>query len=363
MAVISEVNALCNLVVKATNFVSYLHDGWYKGLAELDAFPAKVSMLSAKQAQWTSLLHKFGMSEDKHLKPLVTAATQILEEEEEYVRKMKKSRFSRFKRRVFPGHLTYIFAEILTIVDAGPQLLAARVDTHSLLEKTSAQTPALLSFVPDRKYVPPLGSITKLQEALQDTDGQRVVTLYGGPGTGKSSLSKYIALQYQTRQKEQMEENSGGIVHFPDGVFYLFCGKGASDKVTQLQLELLENLGLSTDSEPEPNVSTAIQSEGGEHWHLQHSNQKKLRFCLAKKKLLIILDDIWERQAVEQLLVSVAQGVKYLVTSQIRGIWADATKIELVKPTMKEARQIMANYTEGLPTKGKFPLCIQVRYT
>ncbi|CAM6091704.1 unnamed protein product [Calypogeia fissa] len=361
--IISELKSGLDLVVKFTDFATQLQDGWYKGSAEVNAFRDNVWILSAKDAQFRNQLHRFGISEDDHLLRLLKAANEALEKELQYVHKLQNSRFLRWKKKVFPTQLLYVLGKLVEIVDAGPQLLAIRVDNHDLLEKNLAQTPALLPFGPDSNYVPIVGSIQKVQSALENREGPRVVTVHGGPGIGKSSLVKYVALHYQ-EQKQQarntlLSSSSKPIAHFPDGVHYLFCGQKAQDKVKQLQLELLRSLGfgarcaaLQSDG---PTAADAVQE--GEYLALP-SLKMKLSSCLAKQNLLIVVDDVWEEKALQELLVP-AEGVKYLVTSQIREIWGSAQKIHLEGPEQNEARQIMANYTDGLPVKGEFPENLQ----
>ncbi|CAM6091706.1 unnamed protein product [Calypogeia fissa] len=357
--IISELKSSLDLVVKFTDFAAQLQDGWYKGSAEVDAFRDKVWILSAKHAQFNNQLRRFGISEDEHLLRLRKAANAALEKELRYVHKLQKSPFLRWKKKVFPMQLSYFLAKVVEIVEAGPQLLDSRVANHDMLEKNLVRTPALLPFGPDSNYVPIVGPIEKVQTVLENPEGPRVVTVYGGPGMGKSSLVKYVGLHYQ-EQKHQARNtpsssSSKPITHFPDGVHYLFCGQKAQDKVKQLQLELLQSLGFGARSDAlqndGPTAADAVQE--GEYLALP-SLKMKLRSCLAEQNLLIVVDDLWEEKVLHELLVP-AKGVKYLVTSQIRDIWVSAEKIQLGRPKQAEARQVMANYTEGLPIKGEFP--------
>ncbi|CAM6085547.1 unnamed protein product [Calypogeia fissa] len=361
--IISELKSGLDLVVKFTDFATHLQDGWYKGSAEVNAFRDNVWILSAKDAQFRNQLQRFGISEDDHLLRLLKAANEALEKELQYVHTLQTSRFLRWKKKVFPTQLLYVLGKLVEIVDAGPQLLATRVDNHDLLEKNLARTPALLPFGPDSNYVHTVGSIQKVQSALENREGPRVVTVHGGPGMGKSSLVKYIALYYQ-EQKQQARNtpsssSSKPVAHFPDGVHYLFCGQKAQDKVKQLQLELLQSLGFGARSaalqSDGPTAADAVQE--GEYLALP-SLKMKLSSCLAKQNLLIVVDDVWEEKVLQELLVP-AKGVKYLVTSQNRDIWGSAEKIQLERPKKAEARQIMANYTDGLPIKGQFPENLQ----
>ncbi|CAM6125627.1 unnamed protein product [Calypogeia fissa] len=360
--IISELKSSLDLVVKFTDFAAQLQDGWYKGSAEVDAFRDKVWILSAKHAQFNNQLRRFGIPEDDHLLRLLKAANEALEKEQQYVQKLRNSRFLRWKKKVFPLQLSYFLAKVVEIVDAGPQLLATRVANHDLLEKNLARTPALLPFGQDPNYVPIVGSTEKVQSALENPEGPRVVTVYGGAGMGKSSLVKYIALHYQEQKQQARNRRSSSstyLITFPDGVHYLFCGQKAQDKVKQLQSELLQSLGFGTRFatllNDGPMVPDLVQE--GEYLALP-SLKLKLSSCLAEQNLLIVVDDLWEKKVLQELLVP-GKGLKYLVTSQIRDVWGSAEKIMLRRPKRTEARQIMANYTDGLPTKGEFPQNLQ----
>lgn len=359
--IISEVNSLLDLVCKATNFMTQLQNGWYKRSAEVDAFQDKVWMLSEKHVQWSEQLRRHGISEDKHLLRAVQVAVQLLEEQKQYVKRLQKNPLLRLRKKAFPGQLSYSLSKVLEIVDAGPQLLADRVATHDLLERSLEQTPAFLPFSPDPNYVPISESTVEVRKELENKEGLRVVTVYGGPGLGKSSLVKHLALLYEEESKQEPNLTTSTTPTFPDGVHYLCCGQGAQGRVKQLQLELLKSLGFGASSAAESAAMANDPAPGlQEGNYLERSSlQMKLRSRLVGQKLLIVLDDLWEGEVLREFLVP-AKGVKYLLTSQSREVWNAAHKIHLKRPTETEARAIMANYTEGLPTKGKFPHSIRV---
>lgn len=350
--IISEVNSLIDLVGKATNFATHVKNAWYKGSTALDEFQDQVLKLNEKQTEWTEQLRRHGLSEDETVLRAADAALELLDKEENYVRRLQTNRLLRWWRRTFPAPLRDSLNKVLSMLDAGPQLLAQRVANYDLMERGRGQTPVSLPFDGDRNYVPLSNSIPEIQKVLEDVDGPRVVTVYGGPGVGKSSAIKYLALHFQEERKH------GLAATFPDGVYYLFCGKGAQGRVRLLQLELMECLGFGAASAAAHDEPVAVGVQGGDYFQMS-SNQMKLRSRLLRQTLLIILDDLWETEVLQQLLVPV-KGVKYLVTSQNREIWGPAEKILLKKPSMSEAQHILANYTHRLSRKRKFPDSVQV---
>jgi hypothetical protein len=128
----------------------------------------------------------------------------------------------------------------------------------------------------------------------------------------------------------------------------------------QLQKELLENLGLKMESARRLNDLTAANLQESDGWNEPSYYLKLLRCYLVDKKMLIVLDDLWEVEVMNQLFAN-TKGVRYLVTSQIKDIWIASRKVELKQPTKTEARHILANHTKAfLHNKGAVPGNLQV---
>ncbi|CAM6110011.1 unnamed protein product [Calypogeia fissa] len=220
-------------------------------------------------------------------------------------------------------------------------LLIAHANSHdeapSLKDATNKQDLILspLPFGLDDNYVPIDGTVAEVMQALENG---RVVTVWGPPGMGKTALVKYTALPFETQRKQALLSNTA---LFPDGIFYLGCGSGAQRRVTELQQELHYSL-------VEASIAECMGSFQARDIH------NELRSWLRTRKALIILDDPWERTVLLEILIF-ADGVKYLITSQIRDIWTDAKRIKMEPPTMAQGRQILARFTDGLPSKQELP--------
>jgi hypothetical protein len=106
----------------------------------------------------------------------------------------------------------------------------------------------------------------------------RWVGLRGMPGIGKSSLAHVLARDCQVRRA------------FPDGVIFINMGRGSSNKdLIQRQDELIEHLGgktLERDRDLQSRISYIT------------------RF-LQDKKCLIILDDVWEVQQIQDAFLDI----------------------------------------------------------
>jgi hypothetical protein len=346
-----EAEGISTLLEQAKNFSSQLQNRSYKRSLELNLFQKRVCVLTERQLQHRAQFHKHGLSDQTFLHA-VHAAIECLHNEQQYAEKVKNNGCFRWKRRAFPSSLLDALDKVLELIHADPQLQTLRAATWRGMGKRTVSTPTPLPFQSDQKYVPNTSSIESVQHALESVEGPQVVTLYGEPGLGKSSLAKYLALHYENQNKHRMKSSPVTKDVFADGVHYLVCGQGAKDRIKQLQQELLKNLGVETGSNS--------RLQGCDECCVP-SNQAKLRSHLAEQKLLILLDDVWEAEILMELFVY-AKGVKYLITSQIKDIWVAAEKIKLSKPTNRQARRILANYTEGLPNPGVFPEDVLVSY-
>ncbi|KAL2643569.1 hypothetical protein R1flu_011156 [Riccia fluitans] len=169
-------------------------------------------------------------------------------------------------------------------------------------------------------YWDPACQAQLMKQRLADPEKQ-VVVLWGDAGTGKSSVTKYLALQY--------DMETGPNSEFWDGVFYIECGREA---------ELLPILrGILREMRIEEKGISTTEDVDLFCYHLR----KTLRSLNA----LFILDDVWEDQRkrlVEKVIVQGATKVKYLFTSQQSLGWRgyDICRIENI--TLQTAKEIMA---------------------
>ncbi|KAL2643576.1 hypothetical protein R1flu_011163 [Riccia fluitans] len=183
-----------------------------------------------------------------------------------------------------------------------------------------------LPFKEDFKYVPLMKTVSEIQQRLADPENQ-VVVLYGDAGTGKSSVTKYFALQY--------DMETGPNSEFWDGVFYIECGREAEllPILRRILREMMiEENGISTTED----VDLLC-------YHLRKN--------LWSLNALFIFDDVWEDQRkrlVEKLIVQGATKVKYLLTSQQSLGWRGYAICRIETITLETAKEIMAKQI-GLP--------------
>ncbi|KAL3687383.1 hypothetical protein R1sor_013692 [Riccia sorocarpa] len=151
-----------------------------------------------------------------------------------------------------------------------------------------------LPFTRDPLYVPIEGTIQKVKEYLLT---EKVVLVCGEAGIGKTSLAKYLALEYEDDFKKQ----KGDEAVFRHGCCFVECGPGV--EVVKVQRALLyrllgKNRARKYDRQDDPRILKQVLED-----HLQELD------------VLIILDNLWDDYLLECLVVD-GKMVKYLVTGQ-----------------------------------------------
>ncbi|KAG6547333.1 hypothetical protein Mapa_011270 [Marchantia paleacea] len=147
-------------------------------------------------------------------------------------------------------------------------------------------------------------------------------------------------------------------------VHFIECGKNADSRF--LMQNLWKDLGYSSvaDSKEEPpdvanpgeRAGTPDQQRKSE---VQYTKRKMMARLKSRGKMLIILENVWEQDVIEDLHISL-QHIRYLITSQNSDIWPDVIRrVSVAIPTVEEARRILANHIPGWDLNESFPLEVQ----
>jgi ABC-type dipeptide/oligopeptide/nickel transport system ATPase component len=199
--------------------------------------------------------------------------------------------------------------------------------------------PDSLGFELDSRIVSFANMEDKVKKKLTPGANKKVVNLYGEPGSGKTCLAKSIAYQIHDAAKIMRRSNSTSThisinennTMFQDGVVFLTCDPEAKD-CGKLCGEILSKIKARGQD-------TCVDKQLSE-------KLRAMRNRLLTKHVLIVLDNVMNLEQIKDLLVFEATGVKYLVTSRSKEVWPGAKCVLMDKPTVREARKILARRAE-----------------
>lgn len=303
MMVIVEATAVSRTLsslLQLLGTVQSLGNNYYKASAAWDMFPRQVILLCAKQAALETHLDRYGEDPEPSFLALLENAKQLLQEEESRLRRRDASEKScgcifsgRVGEMFFPDKVGQSIQNVIGAYDDIEAQMKAMQEGDQMARDSIKNKPICLSFSKrsQKNYVP-LGCEEKVYSALKESGETcpRVVLLYGGPGTGKTTVVTQVSLSFE-KDKSTFDQ-----------VVFLRCGTTASLQGKEVQLLL--KLGWDEASELTEKYSNQDVRTG------------RLQNLLKNRKLLIVLDDLWESQLLQRLLILSGPRVKYLVSSQ-----------------------------------------------
>jgi WD40 repeat protein len=176
--------------------------------------------------------------------------------------------------------------------------------------------------LPDRFVARP-EMLEKAVTALLEAQGQPVA-LWGWGGAGKTVLATAVAVDRRIQRR------------FQDGVAWLQTGQHPDAK--ELLARLAKLLGGREAA-----------------YRTVEEGQDELTRLLAKRDVLVVLDDVWQREAIDALRLP-ATGCQLLVTTRSNAIAAatGAQPVEIAELTLLQALALLGRWTGqdvgGLPT-------------
>ncbi|KAG6547332.1 hypothetical protein Mapa_011269 [Marchantia paleacea] len=366
---IAEVKALVDMLAMAAKFAERITTRYYQASEEMKAFPGKVKILMELKTEWAELLEKHPLPSDCHVKSRLDAAASRLEQE---VARMEQINpcccVPLWNKLAFPEELTSNMNAVIEAFNDLPKYLEEKKEREKLLEAASERVVAPFSFSFDAKYVPLEETVREVRSALQDDSSpHNVVLLHGESGKGKTTMAKYLALLYW-REYSEKRTSSGCSTSSEDGYFhgihFIECGEKADSRF--LMQNLWKDLGYSSGvdsgdvlldvAKPEERAETPDQQRKSE---VQYTKRRMMARLKARGKMLIILENVWEQEVIEDLHVS-DQHIRYLITSQNSDIWPDVIRsVRVATPTVEEARRILANHIPGWDLNESFPPEVQ----
>ncbi|KAH8965933.1 hypothetical protein BDL97_04G142000 [Sphagnum fallax] len=329
-------NAL-NLVGTIGNSLQAYRERWNQTSKAISDFELLHDELATKKAEWEQKLNDYGLTNDQGLRTRFDTASRHLDEE--------RLRFSNLQNRwcllfwtkakASPEILTDSIDRLINDFQQIPNFLRDQEEVARTLASRANDTPDSLGFGLDPRIVRLEAMEDKVMKELTPEANNKVVNLYGEAGSGKTCLAKSIAYQIHDAANKMRKLKSSSThtsitknnTMFKDGAVFLRCDPEAKD-CGKLCGEILAKIRA-------PGQDTCVDKELSE-------KLRAMRNRLREKHVLIVFDNVMNYQQIEDLLVFDETGVKYLVTSQRREVWPDAKCVLMDKPTIREARQILA---------------------
>jgi hypothetical protein len=328
-------NAL-GLAGEIGNYLQAYREKWNQTSKAISDFDRLHDQLASKQAEWEKMLKDYGLTDDQDLRTRLETASKHLDEERQKFSHLQSHCCLSFwtKARASPEILTNSIDRLINDFQEIQIFLKEQEDVTPMLARRANDTPDPLGFELDARIVRLEEMEDKVMKELTPEANNKVVNLYGEPGSGKTCLAKSIA--YQIHDVANMRSSKSSSTHTPihenntmfqDGVVFLTCDPEAKD-CGKLCGEILGKIRA-------PGQDTCIDKELSE-------KLRAMRSRLLTKHVLIVFDNVMNLEQIEDLLVFQATGVKYLVTSRSKEVWPDAKCVLMDKPSMSEACKILA---------------------
>ncbi|KAH9566810.1 hypothetical protein CY35_04G148600 [Sphagnum magellanicum] len=349
-------NAL-TLAGQIGNYLQGYRERWNRTSKAISDFERFHHQLATKKAEWEQMLNDYGLPNDQGLRTRFETASQHLDEE--------RQRFSHLQTDCclsFWTKAALLSREILTdsidrLIDDFeqiPNFLRTREDMTRMLASRANDTPDSLGFGLDPRIVRLEEIEAKVMKELTPEANNKVVNLYGEPGSGKTCLAKSIAYQIHDAANNMRSSKSSSThtsinennTMFQDGAVFLTCDPEAKD-CGKLCGEILAKIRA-------PGQDACVDKELSE-------KLRAMRNRLRTKHVLIVFDNVVNLEQIKDLLVFEATGVQYLVTSRSKEVWPEAKCVLMDKPTIREARKILARRAK-MPTDEIPPNLLRLVY-
>ncbi|KAL2643278.1 hypothetical protein R1flu_010865 [Riccia fluitans] len=328
MSLLADAILISGSIIKTALAIQELGKEWYKPCHEWEDFIRKLGKLQIEHEVWKSQIHCYGMISDGGMVERLERSRALLQLEERKLRELQSKIWSRCwfpHSAMFPPKLAQIMQTVLEDYADIPDTLSRLSNAANVLYNTSSMRLPSTGY----RYVPLTKTETELYHALEMNHPCPLVTvLHGGPGRGKSSLVRQVALKYL----DAISQSSVGAVitaKFHE-IVVLECGPKA--EILEKQLELFHKLGgLGT---------SAREGEG----KLTVSISQLLRIVLKDLAILIILDDVWDSEFLRSFVVLGGDRARFLVTTRVGSLWRHASTIKIQDIDLFDARRILASH-------------------
>jgi hypothetical protein len=332
-------NAL-TLAGQIGNYLQAYREKWNQTSKAISDFELLHHQLATKKAEWEQMLNDYGLTNDPGLRTRFETASKHLDEERQRFSHLQTDCCLSFwtKAKASPEILTDSIDRLIDDFAQIQDFLRDQENLIAMLASRANDIPDSLGFELDPRIVKLAKMEDKVMKELKDftpETSSKVVDLYGEPGSGKTCLAKSIAYQIHDAANNLRRSNLSSThtsitennTMFKDGAVFLTCDPEAKN-CGKLCGEILAKIRL-------PGQDTFVDKELSE-------KLQAMRNLLLTKHVLIMFDKVTNYEQIKDLLVFEATGVKYLLTSRSKEVWPDAKCVRMDKPTILEARKILA---------------------
>ncbi|CAM6096965.1 unnamed protein product [Calypogeia fissa] len=253
-----DVAAISAAVIQIATAIQGLGDNWYRATADWDDFPHKRAELQRTHDFWKHQFRRSDMLSDPSLMATLRAAEELLEKERAKLERRQATCgsgcWSKVSMTMFPAQVGLRIQRVIDAFDAIPRILQTEEDGEAAVEKRTMRRSWSLPICDDDRYVPLKATEYKVQMALDDPHGARVVLLHGAAGATvmteeKGRIGNDIAIQQRLLG---VLKNQRILITFDDVWEPKFlqemlnlCGVGVKCLVTSQDKELCRGLTLN----------------------------------------------------------------------------------------------------------------------
>jgi hypothetical protein len=239
MAELAIASNAVTLAGQIGNYLQGYRERWNRTSKAISDFERLHHQLATKKAEWEQMLNDYGLTNDQGLRTRFETASKHLDEEKQRFSHLQTDCCLSFwtKAKASPEILTDSIHSLIDDFEEIQKFLKEQEDVTRMLARRANDTPVSLGFGLDPRIVRLEEIEAKEMKELTPAANNKVVNLYGEPGSGKTCLAKSIAYQIHDAANNMRSSKSSSThtsinennTMFVDGAVFLTCDPEAKD--------------------------------------------------------------------------------------------------------------------------------------